>query len=312
MNITRNYMARNMQENIHLNKKRLLGITCLLITVLLFSSYEVVNKLIIGKVGALQLNFLRFFIGGFILFLILVIRKDVKITPRLFLRAGLVGIINVVVSMGFLQLALASQESKASVVAVIFSSNPIFVVLICALIGREKLTLRKTIGMIIGFTGVVVALTDSFDIATVLKISSLYALLSALFYAIYTVYGRAATESLGSLKMNAYSFLIGSVCLIPILLIKGEHVFVFDVSAIPYVIYLSVFVSGLAYFTYFIGLKIVGVGMGSLVFFLKPVISSIFAFFILGESITINLILGIILILAGIGIAREREKKIDH
>jgi len=67
--------------------------------------------------------------------------------------------------------------------------------------------------------------------------------------------------------MNAYSFLIGSLILLSVLLIKGLPAFKFDCSAWPQVVYLSVFVTGIAYLIYFMGLVRTGAGSGSVVFF---------------------------------------------
>ena len=103
------------------------GYLFILVTVVFFSTYEVVSKTIIGKVDPFQINFLRFFIGGSLLFLFLLIKRDVKIDRKSLMIVSAAGILNVVFSMNLLQLSLNVAYAKAAVVAVIFSSNPIFV-----------------------------------------------------------------------------------------------------------------------------------------------------------------------------------------
>lgn len=108
------------------------------------------------------------------------------------------------------------------------------------------------------------------------------------------------SAKIGSLKMNTYSFLAGSLILLPFLLIFRIPVVISDSSALPQILYLSIAVTGLAYLTYFTGLRIVGAGSGSLVFFIKPVLASTFAVIFLNEHASLPLFLGTILVISGI------------
>jgi len=287
--------------------KKGLGVVYLLIAIVFFSTFEVMNKIIFEtngvEIGPQQINFLRFFFGGLLLILILIFKRDFKISFKNLLLCGLLGVLVVTISMAFIQFALVAKDSKASIVAVIFSSNPVFVFTICALMGKEKLTAKKGIGIIIGFIGVIVVFLEQLDVTALLKTSSLFALVSAISYALYTVFGRELMKEVGSLKMNAYSFTLGSISLIPVLLIRGEPLFVVHASIIPHIGYLVVFVTCIAYVAYFQGLGILGAGMGSLTFFLKPVLASIIAIIVLKDPLTINLVVGTMLILSGIALA---------
>jgi len=107
--------------------------------------------------------------------------------------------------------------------------------------------------------------------------------MSAGLYGLYTVVGRRASSKIGSIKMNAYSFLIGSLILLSVLLIKGLPAFKFDCSAWPQCISLGLCHRYcLSYL--FMGLVRTGAGSGSVVFFLKPVLASVFAIVFLGEK----------------------------
>lgn len=276
------------------------GYLFLINTIVLFSTYEVVSKTIIGKVDPFQINFLRFFFGGILLFLFSLIKGDIRISGKNLAVVVLLGVINVIFSMNFLQLSLNTPGAKASVVAVIFSSNPIFVAVFAALIDKERIHLYKIAGLIIGVTGIIVISINGLDIRGVNIKSPLMAVVSAVLYGLYTVIGRKVSSRIGSLKMNSYSFLAGSILLLPFLMFFNIPVMNFDSSAVGQVIYLSVFVTGIAYLTYFKGLTFIGASKGSLVFFLKPVLASIFAIIFLGEQITVNLVSGTALIIISI------------
>jgi drug/metabolite transporter (DMT)-like permease len=125
---------------------------------------------------------------------------------------------------------------------------------------------------------------------------------------LYTVLGRRVVAQVGSLRMNAYSFLFGSLMTIPLLLLLDIPVFQFDVTILPQILYLSIFVTGIAYLTYFMGLAQAGASKGSLVFFLKPIFASFIAVIFLGERLDITLIAGTVLVLAGIAVALFGDK----
>lgn len=203
-------------------------------------------------------------------------------------------------SMNLLQLSINIPNSKASIAAVIFSSNPIFVTIFAALIDREKIKLYKIVGLMFGVLGVIMISLNGMKQGFMNLKSPLLALLSAVLYGLYTVLGGKVSSKIGSLKMNSYSFLLGSLALLPFLVLYKVPVLKFDYSATFQIIYLSVFVTGIAYLTYFKGLALTGASKGSLVFFLKPVLASVFSVIILGERITTNFVFGTILIIFGI------------
>jgi drug/metabolite transporter (DMT)-like permease len=112
--------------------------------------------------------------------------------------------------------------------------------------------------------------------------------------------------------MNAYGFLLGSLTLLPFLFLFGVPVFAIHTAAVPFVLYLGVFVSGLSYLTYFKGLGIIGAGKGSLVFFVKPGLAAILAWMLLGEKLTPIFIAGTVLIVGGIALSSFPASKINR
>lgn len=289
----------NKERNYTLKSNKI-GYLYLLITIILFSTYEVVSKTLVNKANPFQVNFLRFFIGGVLLFFILLIKGDIAIKPKDLGHVAVLGIINVVLSMNMLQLSLNMPNSKASIAAVIFSSNPIFVTIFSAFIDRDRIRLYKVIGLMFGVFGVIMISINGMKSGALDYKSPLMALGSAVLYGLYTVLGGKVSSKIGSLKMNSYSFILGSLTLLPFLIFFKLPVFRFEYSATFQLIYLSLLVTGVAYFTYFMGLSIIGASRGSLVFFLKPVLATIFSVIILREKVTPNFVFGAILIIFGI------------
>lgn len=138
------------------------------------------------------------------------------------------------------------------------------------MIDREKIKLYKIVGLMFGVLGVIMISLNGMKQGFMNLKSPLLALLSAVLYGLYTVLGGKVSSKIGSLKMNSYSFLLGSLALLPFLVLYKVPVLKFDYSATFQIIYLSVFVTGIAYLTYFKGLALTGASKGSLVFSLNP------------------------------------------
>lgn len=289
-------------------KKGNKGYLFLLNTIVLFSTFEVVSKTIAGKADPFQINFLRFFVGGLVLLLFALIKHEASVKRKDLLKLAGIGLINVVLSMNLLQLSLFMEGAKASVVAVIFSSNPIFVMLFAAIIEKEKITGNKICGMLLGITGIAVVFFQKLDFGMSSLLSPVLALLSSVFFGLFTVLGKRLSVNIGSLRMNGWSFLLGSLILLPFLWVFNIPVVKFDYSALPQIVYISVFITGVAYLTYFMGLTITGASSGSIVFFAKPVLASIFAVIFLREQLTLSLFSGTALIISGIAIVIYWDK----
>jgi len=284
------------------------GYINLLITVLLFSTFETASKLIGSEFSALEINFLRFLIGGMLLLVILIVKKEAVASLKELGSFAMLGLLNVVLSMSILQYCLTLPNSKASVIAVIFSSNPIFVAIFASKIDGEKLGINKLFGFLLGIVGILVIMFQKFGTGSMDIVSPLLALLSAILYGLYSVLGRKISLNSGSLKMNTYSFIFGSLLLVPFLIVSGVKPRAIPVNSILILLYLAIFVTGTAYICYFVGLKIAGASSGSMVFFLKPVFASIISIILLGEVLTINLVIGAILVVLGLVIVLYGEK----
>lgn len=272
-------------------------------TIIFFSTFEVVSRTITGIYSPLQINFFRFFTGGLILFVTLYLRKGIHISKKDLILSSLLGVLNIGISMNLLQYSLSVQGAEASLSAVLFSTNPVFVILFASIFGGEKITFKIFAALLVCVAGILVIFYEKLTMSPFSILPAVLALFSSASFGLYTVLGRSLSAKIGSHTMNAYSFLTGSlITAVPVFFLQPRHL-VYDTTGIVQLLYLGIAVTGIAYLTYFKGLSIVGAGKGSLVFFLKPVIASILAFFILQETLTVSFIAGTLLIMTGVFIS---------
>ena len=267
------------------------------ITLVLFSSLEVVSKPIMGQIDPFTMTFLRFFIGGLFLFILTLFRKkraDVKMERKDFLYIVLTGCLNCIVSMTLLQLSI--KMGNASSAAVLISTNPIFTAIFARFIAGEKLSRRKMIGITLGLAGI---LTFSFGMLEGDTLSGiLLGLSSAVTFALYSVLMKKPVKKYGSLRCTAYSGLFPSLIYGAVLGVSGNfNIPTLDVQGWLIVLYLGIFVTGIAYFTMLEAIKRIGASNTMRLFYVKPVLAAILAVMFLGEILGVLKITGMVVII---------------
>lgn len=293
------------------------GYLYIALTTILFSSMEIALKSISNNFNPIQLTFERFFIGGLILlpFAIKSLKsQDISITKEDIKQFIFLGFMCVVVSMSFYQLAVT--HTKASVVAVIFSCNPIFVMLFAYVFLKEKIHSYNVVSLILEIIGIIIIINPlSIKLSPVGIVLTLFA---ALTFALYGVLGKKSTSKFGGEVVTCFSFILGSIEMLIIILIGripslatiltsfNLDSFVnvplftgYNLSNISFVIYVYIFVTGIGYASYFKAMEQTSANTTSLVFFFKPVLSPILAFILINEFIPINMIIGILFIATG-------------
>ena len=278
-------------------KKTVKGWIYLFVTIFFFSTIEVATKPFSSVFNPFQITFLRFFFGGLILLIFPFVTGEIKkfklTAGRFFLLMG-VGALNSLIAMAFLQLAV--KYSNASTAAILVSSNPVFVVLIAWLVLGEKITAKKNLSLVIGVAGLITIILSKRVGDSVKGI--IFGLLSAFSFGFYTVMSKKYIKDIPSTVFAPLSFLFSSIPYYFILKACGISPFVFEVNlqVILMLVYVSFFVTGLAYITFFKALEILDASVSSFSYMLKPVISSIMALAFLGEKPNALKIFGMILV----------------
>jgi drug/metabolite transporter (DMT)-like permease len=273
------------------------GYLYLAITILIFGPFEVISKFVHG-IDAIQLNFLRFLIGGMALlpFAVNEIRKGnrkIKIGDIVHL-VGL-SVLYIPVSMVFLQVAI--QNTSASLSTFVFSANPIFIAVFAAWILHERPTTFIVAAIALELVGLLFIANPSnarFDFYF------FHLCFAAVVFAFYNVLMRKATGRLGNLVAFTLVVIFGTAVLGAGMLVAGIPWFqgLSMRNALP-LLYLGVFGSGITFVCYYKGMELTSTNVGSIVFFLKPILGTIYAVIILNERLSLEFIIGAMLILAG-------------
>ncbi len=249
------------------------GILYALITAVLFVTLEPVSKLIAGEVNPYAITFWRFIIGSLILLpsAIKKIKKEkIHIGLKDFTIMSALGILFICISMIALQIGVKKADSPA-LIAIIFSLNSIFTILFAIFILKEKLNRNKVLALFFGVIAVLACI--DFSSATNLE-SILYGVFAALSFSLYTVLSQKFTKKFGGIIQTSIVFLMGSIILfIALLVLKTEIAPSFSLNTFEVLLYLGIFVTGIGYGCYFKAIEKGGIIMGSLAFFIKPILT---------------------------------------
>lgn len=280
------------------------------LTAFLFGTMEVALKLTGSQLDSFQLTFLRFMIGGLLLLPFAVLelkRSKVKLAFKDFAYLLYVGILGIPLSMLFFQLGV--MNSNASTASVLISINPLFTMIFAHFMTEEKLKKGNVIVLLIGLLGILFMIKpwDLQEGNTVVGI--VFMLLAALFFGLYTVAGKISVKKMGIMAQTSISFILGSLVLLVVMLFMGRPIVAGVADNWMAVAYVSIFVTGLGYFSYFTAIKMADATTGSIAFFLKPAIAPVMAVIFLGETILWNTYIGIGLILAASWLNIQGKRK---
>lgn len=287
------------------------GMLSLLAGIILFSTIEVASKLMQSGGGiAGQYPFwlaaLRFIITGLVLFIPAARQlRDDALTRRDAAALTGLGLLGVTLMSSLYHLAITFLP--ANVAALVFSCNPVFVVLFAPLLLAERITVRKLAAGAVCLTGILVLAGDR---AAGVSLTGLLLMLTAIIiFALYTVLFKKMTPRYGALPITAFTGLIGGLCILPLAFgVEGFPLAAYGTADWLGVAYLALAGTALGYFLYIYGISHVEAGIGSMAFFMKPFLAALFAWIVLGEELTLPMIIGGGLILGGMVVALTRSR----
>ncbi|WP_429971706.1 DMT family transporter [Fructilactobacillus sp. Tb1] len=289
------------------------------ISTILFSLMEIALKIAGNQFNPIQLNLIRFTLGAVVI-LPFAISRLKKLHHKLHLEDwkifALTGFLCVVVSMTLYQLAI--MYGQPAIVAVLFSCNPVFALIFAYLIIHEDVSRSDIISLVLSVIGLLV-IVDPFKLTNPIGIS--LAILAAATFGFYGIMSAAGSLKvhLDGVVMTGFTFVCGAIELFVIILItKIPFVAAWmrsiswlkefanipiltnvDLANLPILAFVGLAVTGGGFAFYFLALQDGGVSMASLVFYFKPVLSPIFAFFLIGENISLPTMIGIAIIICG-------------
>ncbi len=216
-------------------------------------------------------------------------------------------------SAGYALVYWGEQYINSGLASVLFSVMPFYVALFSIkMLPSEDITLKKMLGVFTGFLGVVIIFHDQLKIghqfSAFLGMGAV--LLSPAFSALGTIVGKKARSKFHPVTLNTFPILYAALSLFLLhFLFEGGQPITFNFKAVFSLLYLGLLGTALAFVLYFWLLKTTSAVLMSLITFVTPPLALFWGWLIKEEPITWQLILGMVIIFAGISIVSKTSEK---
>lgn len=248
---------------------------------------------------------LRFLIASIAIFIIMrlkgiTLQKD-KLSIKLYLQMGF---LSFVIPFGLVY--WAEQFVPSGLASVLFGVYPFFVAIFSYfMIPNEKIGIGKTVGMILGFSGIIIIFSDSFSFTLSDYLLGMFSvMLSGIMQAYIAVTLKKYGKHLNPLSMNFIPMLIAGIAGTLIGLFAEDMSKVsFEENGILAVLYLAIFGSVVTFTSFYWLMKRINVVILSLIAFITPIVALLLGWIFYNEVFTTHHLIGSALVLIGLLIA---------
>jgi len=296
------------------------GYIYIILGVFTWSFSEITVKLTQSTVGPYALSFFRFFIGGLFLFVILCFKKDIGGTKSIISNNFLLFVISSFIGLGISNVIyyVGISQTQANIGSAIYTSYPIYISIYSIFLLNERSNLKlKAIGYVLGFIGVIILVTEfNFQglVSVEYLIGNLMVLLGSVIWSVFSVLSKKIMikeeeTSNVNLKVNMLSFLFAAIPTFVILLFTDEFSYFlqYDLASWFIIFFLGIVSTALGLYIFFVGIENIEMSKGISLAYLKPVFTTILAFFILSELPTMALFLSIPIIFLSIYLINRKN-----
>ncbi|MBQ6059592.1 MAG: DMT family transporter [Clostridia bacterium] len=251
-----------------------------------------------------QIVLMRTFIGGVALTAIVLLRGGFSLEN---LKSELFDLLlgGIALGMNWITLFGAYRLLNVSLATLIYYIGPMLVLLLSPWLFGERLTGPKIAAIAIVFVGLLF-ISGSIAAEGLSMTGLLYAVASALFYAVLLVFNKRIKRTSGLQTAAIEIDVAFVVVLIDTLLTVGlPHPLASD---IPYLLTIGLINTGLAYMLYFSGLQKLPAQSVALISYVDPVSAVFFSSLFLYEKLTVFQIVGAVFIIGGAMIGEYKRK----
>lgn len=201
--------------------------------------------------------------------------------------------------------------TPSTLAAVIIATIPLFSPIGAYYYLKERITMMNFLGIIVSIVGVaLVIFHQGFDISDVNPIGIAFLALAVISALIYALIIKKLTDKYNSFSIVAYQNLFGIVFFLPLFFVLDFKEFIqvkptWDV-VLP-LLNLGIFASSFAFIFFTYAIKHLGATKANIFTNAIPALTAIFAYFLLGESLTILKMTGILVVILGLLLSQMKK-----
>ena len=268
-------------------------------------------EILLNYISPFMIVYLRVSLASLILILYLILSKiKFQFSFLLVFNFFIMGMLNNV--FPFLLITYGQQTVSGGLASILNANTSFLTILLASLILKnEPLTKSRIIGVLIGVIGVIIVvgygnIYDLFDKGS----GKFLILLSGLSYAFAAIFAKVRLQYIQPEVAATGMLTMSTLILSPfIFLFYGNEVSSLNIISMSYSLLFAVICSVLAYFIYFKILLSTGAGNLLICTIIIPPSAILLNAILIGESITLNELIGLVIITFGLLILDGRLKK---
>ena len=240
--------------------------------------------------------FYRFLIASGAILLFLCYQKQ---RLRISLREGLImSVLGLLYALSAEFLFLAYDYLSPGIASTIFFSYPIIVALVLVLFYKEKITIPTILSLLLVVAGVgVLSIKEG---STINYIGLGISLLGALVYALYILIINKVRIEASGVKISFYSMLFSSLYFWVKTLILGESIAIPSLSLIGDITLFAIITTSLSLVALVYAVRYIGSTPTAIMGAFEPIVAVLISVGLFGEALTSSLIIGGMVIIAGV------------
>lgn len=243
----------------------------------------------------------RFFLAGLMIFAFSLIRgKNLRISKKQIKKVLLLGLLQTTINYTFFYIGVSNTSATKG--SIIMATNTLFAVIIARFFYEEdRFTLKKIIGLVVGFAGVIIVNLDGGGVAGGFSLTGEgFVLIASLTGAISSVYTKKIASGMSSYLVAGYQLFLGSLFLLLAGFAGGGEALNFTFQNLWLLLYLSL-ASAAAFSIWTALLEHNPVGKVSIYKFTIPIFGVFLSYILLGEKLLgAKVIISVILVSASI------------
>jgi drug/metabolite transporter (DMT)-like permease len=270
----------------------------------------VAGRLVSAEIGPFSAAFVRFLLASLLLSGLLLRQGNGfgRLRPRQWGAVVVLGATGVFAYNVLFFNGLRTVEAGRA--AVIIAGNPIFIALFSALIFGERLNLAKGIGIVLSVAGAVTVISRGDPLALAqgeVGYGELAILGCVASWVAYTLLGKRVMSGLSALEAVSYSCMAGTVLLLLPAWHEGLGAALARLSTTGWgaLFYLAFFGTVLGFVWFYQGVRTIGPARAGVFINFVPISAVIAGGLLLGEPVTLSLLVGGGLVLGGLFLANR-------
>ena len=212
----------------------------------------------------------------------------------------------------FILYNIAVSYTTAARASLALCTLPLLTMVVGAVVGREALTMRKSLGVAVAVAGATAALASGLAEAPQRAwIGELIMVGAVLCMAVYNVYSRPFIQRSSALGFLAVGMGAGAAVLIVLGWVTGRVAVLAEFGSPEWIgaIYLGVGGGALAFILWVLALERASPTRVANTMTVNPIAAGLLAAHLLGEPITVNFVFGLVAVFAGIWIATGGQRQ---